>query len=181
MKRAALAVIALALAAAADAPGAALRPHVRFAAPAGWRVEEHANGVDPVLRFTKGLDVITLYLYGAKGTAYATPEAFLRGPAASTMGSAPKADGRVTVAGLSLVLYRRGYPVRLGDPHVPASGAAPEMASERFIVLPLAGSRFAVAAHAFESSVPSFEREGARAFDKFLKALRPAPAPKPRK
>ncbi|MDX6768502.1 MAG: hypothetical protein SF051_03155 [Elusimicrobiota bacterium] len=188
MKRFRLASAALVLSAAAfaqtpapAAPGAALRPFVRFTPPAGWRAEERANGADPVVSFRKGLDVITLSLYGAEGSAYEDPGAFLRGPAASTLGAPPRADGRVKVAGRSLALYRRGYPVRLGDPHAPSSGRPPELARERFVVLPLRDGRFVVASHAFESAVPSFERDGERAFTAFLKTLQPSPKPRPKK
>lgn len=155
----------------AAGPGAAVRAAASFTAPKGWAAEEHANGADPVLSFRKGLDRISLRLFGAKGSAYGTPEAFLRGPAATTMGRPPKDAGAVVVAGKRRALYEHGYPVQLGDPH--ARSGPPELAVERFVLVPLADGRFLVAAHAFESPIPSLERTGEEAFAAFLKSLKP--------
>lgn len=155
-------------------PGAALRAVASFAVPAGWKATDYANegGVDAVLELRKGLDRITLRLFGAKGSAYKQPDAFLRGPAATTMGKAPEAVGVAVVAGEKRAVYRHGYPVMLGDPHAASSGR-PEMAREHFVVVPLRDGRFLVATHSFESPVPSYEKDGEKAFDAFLKSLKP--------
>ena len=185
----ALAALALALPASAEvkvttptkpAPGAALRAVASFAAPAAWTASEHANGSDPVLEFRKGLDRISLRLFGASGSAYSGPDAFLRGPAATTMGQAPESAGSVVVAGEKRAARRRGYPIMLGDPHAASSGR-PDMASERFVIVPLRDGRFLVAAHAFESPIPSAAPDGERAFETFLKSLRLMPVKKPSK
>lgn len=160
-------------------PGAALRAVASYAAPAGWKAADHANegGADAVLEFRKGLDRITLRLFGAKGSAYKNPDAFLRGPAATTMGKAPEAVGVAVVAGEKRAVYRHGYPIMLGDPHAASSGR-PDMAREHFVVVPLRDGRFLVAAHAFESPIPSYEKDGEKAYEAFLKTLRPLPVKK---
>jgi hypothetical protein len=159
-------------------PAAQMRAAVSFSAPKGWTEEAHANGPDPVLTLKDGLDRITLRLYGAKGSAYAGPDAFLRGPSAGTLGAAPKAVDEAAVAGESRPIWEHAYPIMLGDPHVPASGLRPPMAKERFVLLPLPRGLFVVAGYAYESPVPPVEAEGEAAFRAFLKTLRPAVPPK---
>lgn len=153
-------------------PGAAFRPLATYAAPAGWTPQEYANGPDAVLRFQKGLDRISLRLYGAKGSAHKNPGDFLRGPAATTLGKAPEVVGQARVGGLKLAFYKRGYPIMLGDPHL-RGGAPPALATEHFVVLPLSGGLFLVAAHAYESPIPSSSKDGEDAFLAFLRTLKP--------
>lgn len=160
-------------------PAGDVRAAVSFKVPPGWTEEAHANGPDPVLTLRSGLFRISLAVYGARGSAYATPELFLRGPAASTLGAAPRPAGEALVAGKKRPLYERGFASSLGDPHAP-SGGRPALATERFLILPLTRGRFAVAAYAFEDPIPSSKPDGARAFEAFLKTLRPAPKKKRR-
>lgn len=153
-------------------PGAAFRALAAFTAPKGWAPEEYANGPDAVLRYEKGLDRISLRLYGSKGSAHKDPADFLRGPAATTMGKAPEPVGHVLVGGKKRPFYKRGYPIMLGDPHV-RGGIPPALAVEHFVVLPLSDGLFLVAAHAFESPVPSPRKDGEDEFLAFLRTLKP--------
>ena len=102
-------------------PAAAVAVLVRFTAPKGWTASDYANsgGADPVVRFENLSDAITLKAYGAPGSAYATPEVFLTGPAATSQGAAPTKEGTVSIAGRKLTLYRRRFPVSVPDPHGP--------------------------------------------------------------
>lgn len=165
---------------APPAPAALVRAAVSFKAPAGWKESAHANGPDPVLELRSGLDRIVLRVFGGAGSAYATPELFLKGPAAGTLGSAPQPAGEARVAGRALTLYEHGYPIMQGDPHVPSPGGRPPLAIERYVLLPLPGGRFVVAGHAYESPIPSADPAGAKAFAAFLETLKPAPAKKRR-
>lgn len=160
-------------------PAAAVRAAVSFAPPKGWTEEAHANGPDPVLTLRSGLDRISVAVYGGTGSAYATPELFLRGPAGTTMGAAAKVKGEAVVAGKKRPVYERGHILGSSSP-IPAPGGRPPLAQERFLILPLPGGRFAVAAYAFEDPIPSSKPDGSLAFDAFLKTLRPAPKKKRR-
>ena len=76
-------------------PAAAVAALVRYTAPKGWTASDYSNsgGADPVVRLENLADAITVKAYGAPGSAYATPEAFLVGPAATSQGgSAPTPD-----------------------------------------------------------------------------------------
>lgn len=159
------------------APAALVRAAVSFSAPAGWREDAHANGPDPVLELRKDLDRISLSLFGARGSAYATPAEYLRGPGAGTLGKPPQAVAELAVGGRKRVLYEHGVTMMMGDPHAPPGGGPP-LATERFVLLPLPDGRFLVAAHRFESPVPSVERAGEKAFSALLKTLKPAAKPK---
>lgn len=163
------------------APAALVRAAVSFAAPAGWAENAHANGPDPVLELRSGEDRISLRLFGGEGSAYASPELFLKGPAASTLGAPPETAGEELVAGKKRPLYERGYPLMSGVSPVPGVGGRPPMAKERFILLPLAKGRFLVAAHAYESPIPSARPDGAKAFAALLRSLKPASAKKKRR
>lgn len=153
-------------------PGAAFRARASFTPPAGWAPEEYSNGPDAVLHYKKGLDRISLRLYGSKGSAHKDPAEFLRGPAATTMGQAPEAVGQVLVGGKKRPFYKRGYPIMLGDPHA-RGGMPPALAVEHFVVLPLPDGLFLVASHAFESPVPAPRKDGDDAFLAFLRGLKP--------
>lgn len=155
-------------------PDALIRAAVSFSPPKGWTARHHANGPDPVLEFVSGVDRIALRLFGTNGTAYATPAAFLRGPAAGTLGKPPRNAGERKVAGEKRALYEHRV-------FVPGGGAAglreSDMALERFVVLPLPDGRFLVAAHAYLSPVPSAAPDGEKAFDALLATLKPARKP----
>jgi hypothetical protein len=140
--------------------------------PKDWKVEEYANGggADPVLAFVDGLDRITVRVFGAPGGAYKDSAAFLSGPAASTLGRKPEKVGSVTAAGRSLVLYRRGFPINLGDPHV--SSGPPMLGKEVFCLLPATGGRFIVLSLSRESPAPDLERRGEKAWEAFLKTVK---------
>jgi hypothetical protein len=187
MRRPLAALLAAGLAAAPETamsapaePAAAVRAAVSFKAPAGWEESAHTNGRDPVLHLRSGLYRISLSVFGGEGSAYATPELFLSGPAGTTMGVPAKPKGEAVVAGKKRPVYERGHILGASSP-IPAPGGRPPLAQERFVILPLAGGRFAVAAYAFEDPIPSAKPDGSLAFDAFLKTLRPAPAKKKRR
>jgi hypothetical protein len=96
------------------------------------------------------------------------------------MGVPAKPKGEAVVAGKKRPVYERGHILGASSP-IPAPGGRPPLAQERFVILPLAGGRFAVAAYAFEDPIPSAKPDGSLAFDAFLKTLRPAPAKKKRR
>lgn len=188
MRRPLAALLAAGLAAApenamsATAPAnaaAAVRAAVSFTPPSGWDELAYYNGSDPVLYLRSGLDRISVTVYGGPRSAYATPALFLRGPAATTMGVPAKLKGEAVVAGKKRQVYERGHILGSSSP-IPAPGGRPPLAQERFLILPLAGGRFAVAAYAFEDPIPSSKPDGSLAFDAFLKTLRPAPKKKRR-
>lgn len=159
-------------------PAAAVAALVRFTAPKGWTASDYANsgGADPVVRFENLNDAITVKAYGAPGSAFPTIESFLKGPAATSQGAAPVQDGTVTVAGKTLTVYRRRFPVNLPDPHGPP---APLMlGSEAFVVLPAAGKSFVVLSCVRDSPAPDIERAGEKAWTAFLKTVKPAAKPK---
>lgn len=155
-------------------PAAAVAALVRFTAPPTWHPVEYANseGADPVVRFERLSDAITIKGYGAPGSAYATPEAFLAGPAATSQGAAPEAAGTATVAGKTLKLYRRHFQVDLPDPHGPPAPVM--MGSELFAILPVGGKRFVVLSCVRESPAPDLEDVGGKAWAAFLKTVKPA-------
>jgi hypothetical protein len=149
---------------------------VKFRGPASWHRSDYANsmGADPVVSFERGSERIAIYAYGASGSAYKTPDDFLKGPAASTMGRPPVRDGAATIAGREQALYRRGYPLTDTDPHVPQT-QAPRMGEEVFCVLPpAADGRFVVLAH--DQNIPATETSASTgaAWLAFLKTVRPA-------
>ena len=171
------AVLALPLAASAagaadaPAPSRAVAALVSHQAPKGWKTEEYANGggADPVVAHVDGLDRITVRVFGAPGSGYKTPALFLSGAAASSMGRRPEAAGNVTVAGRRLALYKRGFPIDLGDPHAPSGPVV--LGREIFCVLPVAGGRFVVLAYSRESPAPDLERRGEKAWENLLKTV----------
>ena len=160
----------------AHAPAPAVAALLRFQAPAGWRRGDYANsgGADPVVEFEKGADRIAVYVYGAPCSSYKTPEDFMTGPAATTMGRAPDRAGSALVAGRNVALYRRRYPLADGDPHA-ASSAPPRFGSAIYCVLPAAADgRFAVLTYSRESPIPDTEERGEKAWESFLKTVKPS-------
>lgn len=180
----ALAVLAAAtLAHAAEVnvkkPSDSVAELVTFAAPtAGWHPVEYANsgGVDPVLRFERLSDAIVVKAYGGPGSAYKTPEDFLKGPAATSSGAAPESVGTVEVAGKKAKLWRRRFHVDLPDPHGPPAPVM--MGSETFLVLPASGKRFVVLSKVRESPAPDLEDVGGKAWEAFLKTVKMGSAKK---
>ena len=184
MKLALIAVLALSAAATdanpveatktvkAPTPSQAVAALVNYRPPKSWEVEEYANGggADPVVAFVDGLDRITVRAFGAPGSGYKNPAAFLSGPAASTMGRKPETIGSVTASGRPVALYKRGIPVNLGDPHAPSAPAS--LGKEIFCILPGSGGRFVVLSYARESPAPDLERRGEKAWEAFLKTVK---------
>lgn len=153
---------------------------LQWTPPPGWDASDYSNagGADAVVAYERGADRITLRAYGAPGSDYKSLAKFLAGPAATTMGRAPKKAGSVRVGGRASPLYRREYPLADGDPHAPSS-RAPRMARETFCVLPpLPDGRFAVLAYARESPIPDLKGDGEKAWKTFLAGVKPAKAAK---
>ncbi len=173
------ALLAAPAAAELGSPGSLeMAKYVTWKGPKGWRVEEYANGggADPVVAYVYGQDRLTVRLFGAPGSAYKDAAAFFAGPAATSMGKKPGSSGTAKVAGKTLPVRTRTFPVMLGDPHT--RGAAPPLTGrERFVVLPLAEGRFAVLAMARESPAPDLERTGEKAWKAFLASVAPAKRP----
>lgn len=181
MRRAYSIVLALAAASAAHSvevaktvkaqtPSQAVAALVRHQPPKGWTVQEHANGADPVVAYEDGLDRITVRAFGGPNSSYKTPALFLSGAAASTMGRKPEDAGTVAAAGRRLALYKRGFPMNLGNPHVPSG--RPMLGTEFFCIMPAAGGRFIVLAYARESPAPDLEGRGEAAWAAFLKTVK---------
>lgn len=160
---------------AADKPRQTIARNVSFQAPKGWQAEEYANGggADPVQAFASGEDRIVVRVFGAPGSGYKDPAAFLGGAAASTMGRRPEKAGETTVAGRSTVLFRRGFPLNQGDPHTP-SGGQPPLGREIFLILTAPNGRFVVLSYARSTPIPDLERRGEKAWAAFLKTVKPA-------
>ena len=154
-------------------PADAVAALVRFTAPKGWTASNYSNseGADAVVRFENLSDAITLKVYGAPGSAYPTIEAFLVGPAATSQGEAPTAEGTVTAAGRKLKLYRRRFPVNIPDPHGPQVPLM--LGNELFAILPAKGKRFVVLSCLRESPVPDAEASGEKVWAAFLKTVKP--------
>lgn len=156
----------------AQTPSQSVAALVSHRPPKGWKAEEYANndGADPVVAFSDGLDRITVRAFGGPGSGYKSPALFLSGAAASTMGRKPESAGSVTVAGRRVALYRRGFPINLGDPHAPSG--PPMLGREIFCVLPASGGRFVVLAYSRESPAPDLEGRGDAAWEAFLKTVK---------
>jgi hypothetical protein len=171
---AALLALPASAAPAAPSPESAVAALVSLTPPKGWEKTAYANagGADAVVAYQDGADRLLARVFGAPGSFYETPRAFLTGPAAATMGRRPRPAGRALVAGRRLRVYRRGYPLADGDPHAVSSGRA-RMASERFVILPPApDGRFVVLSYQRESPVPDPELRGEAAWKAFLKSAR---------
>jgi hypothetical protein len=179
-----LAALVAASAAAAPAPAAkpsadAVAAVVTFRDPSRWHRSDYANsmGADPVVSFASGSERISVYVYGAPGSAYKTPDDFLKGPAATTMGKAAERAGSVAVGGRQVAQYRRRYPLGDEDPGKPEA-APPRMGEQLFCILPpLADGRFAVLAHDQNRPAPG-PSSGGSAWKSFLKTVKRA-GPKP--
>lgn len=155
-------------------PSEQIRAQLRFRAPEGWKPVAYANagGADPVLRYEDASDAIQIRVFGAPGSDYATPKAFLAGPAGSERGAAPVSAGFASVAGGKRALYRRGFPIATPDPHGPSSPVALQ-GRETFLVLPLEGRRFAVLSYRRSSPIPDPRERGEKAWAAFLKTVEP--------
>src|SRR3569832_2113297 len=168
---------------AAAAPPPAAKPSadavsqvVTFRDPIRWKRSDYANsmGADPVVSFAQGSERISVYVYGAAGSAYKTPEDFLKGPAATTMGKPPEPAGKAKVGAQELAQYRRGYPLGDYDASKPEAGP-PRMGEQLFCILPpMADGRFAVLAHDQNRPAPGPSRSGGPAWKAFLKTVKPA-------
>ncbi|MBI2385080.1 MAG: hypothetical protein HYV14_03590 [Elusimicrobia bacterium] len=155
-------------------PAQTVAAALSFTPPKGWTPVEYANagGADPVVRYENLADAVQVRLFGAPGSDYPTPADFLAGPAASEQGAAPAAGGTALVAGKKLALHRRRFPIEPADPHRPSPGKS-IMGTETFCVLPLKDGRFAVLAYRRASPIPDLQRKGEKAWEAFLKSVRP--------
>lgn len=142
---------------------------VRYAAPAGWSVAKSSARKGPELRFAKGADVIRLRRLGGPGSRYKGPADYLAGFEATTMGKPPEKVRQTKVAGKKVWVYRHGYPIVLGDPHV-QDPSPPRLAREEFCVIPYRG-QFFVLSWAWESPVPDLESAGEDAWRAFLSSF----------
>lgn len=138
----------------------------RFPPLEGWKLRR-TEGQDSALQFTRGEDIIKVRLFGGKGSRYLKLHDYLKGFEATTMGSPPERVREETVSGLRVALYRHGYPLMQGDPHV-MDPRPPALATEEFCILPV-GSRFLVLSWAAESAVPDPEGSGNEAWRSFLR------------
>lgn len=139
-----------------------------FSLPSGWEVEK-GSGADPSLRASRGRHVLRVRLFGGPKSRYDAPAKYLAGLEATTMGRPPERAGTAKVGDKEVPLYRHGYPIELGDPHM-VSPEPPKLAKEHFVLVP-AGKRFFVLSYAFESSIPEPSGEGEKAWEEFLKSF----------
>ncbi len=158
----------------AKTPGQAVREYLVVKGPAGWSAEEYSNaeGADPVVRFQSLSDAVVIRLYGAPGSDYPKAESFMAGPGATEAGAAPVDAGSVVVAGKKLALLKRRFPIVQADPHRPTPGRS-LMGTELYCLLPLKDGRYAVLAYRRETPVPDMDRKGEKAWEAFLKTVRP--------
>jgi hypothetical protein len=150
---------------------------IRIEPPSGWGREAYSNtgGVDLVVRFEDRLDRLAVYIYGAKGSFYRSVEDFMSGPGATTMGSPPDITGEEIVAGQKVTMYRRGFPLSVGDPHDYDPTRTPLMGKEFFCILPpFEDGRFFVLSYQRESPFPELgpKTKGGNAWKAFLKSVR---------
>jgi len=143
--------------------------------PKGWTRTAYANagGVDIVVSFERSEDRLLVRVFGAKGSSYRSPEDFLAGPAAGTMGRAAERKGSIRIDGKVIALFERGFPLLGNDPH-DSTPSKPQMGTEMFCVLPpFKDGRFAVLSHQRESPIPDLEEAGEKAWAAFLRGVRP--------
>jgi hypothetical protein len=154
-------------------PAQAVGALLAFTPPKGWTASGYANaeGADPVVRFEKLSDAVVIRVFGAPGSAYATPKDFLAGPAGSDQGAAPESAGTAAVAGKKVELHRRSFSIEASDPHRPSPGRSLK-GSEVYGVVPLKKGRFAVLAYRRESPIPDIDQAGEKAWTAFLKSIR---------
>ena len=93
---------------------------------------------------------------------------YLAGFEATTMGRAPEKLRIIKVAGVETWLYRHGYPIMLGDPHV-SDPRAVRLAEEEFCLLP-SGPRFIVLCWARED-LPDPTGQAEEAWKAFLNSF----------
>ena len=141
----------------------------RYAAPAGWELQKKDSAADPWRRFTQDSDVIEIKLVGGKGSRYASSADYLAGFEATTMGKPPEKLRQARVAGLKVWIWRHGYPINLGDPHV-VDPRPPQLAREEFCLIPC-GKKFLVLKWAHESPIPDLNAVGKKAWESFLGSL----------
>ena len=142
---------------------------IGYSAPSGWELERNKPGREPELRFSKDLDAIKIRLRGGKGSRYASASDFVQGFEATTLGRPPEKLRKIRVAGRRVWLYRHGYPVMLGDPHM-QDPRPPQLAQEEFCVIPW-GGKFWVLSWTLDSPVPDPEAAGERAWELFLSSF----------
>ena len=156
-------------------PSKAASALLEWTPPPGWKSSEYSNagGADIVVAYEEGMERIEIKIFGAPKSFYRTPEAFMAGPGATTMGRAPAKSGIARAAGGAVTVYRRKFPLPGGgDPHAFSPGP-PLMGRETFCVLPpFPDGRFAVLAYARESPTPSVKGEGEKAWKAFLAGVR---------
>lgn len=150
---------------------------IEVSPPGGWSRTAYSNagGIDLVVAFERGADRLVVQVFGAKGSFYGNPADFFAGPGATTMGRAPEKKGEALVAGRTISLYRRRFPLPEGGPHDSTPGK-PKMGAESFCVLPpFKDGRFIVLSLQRESPIPSLERVGENAWEAFLRSVRILP------
>ncbi len=138
--------------------------------PEGWSVEKETAAAQPWIRLHRGRHEIGIRVFGGPTSRYATPAAFLDSFEARTKAALADKVGKVRVLGVKTVLYRRGYPVDLGDPHA-TGGPEARMAREDFCLAP-AGKRFYVLSHSDESHPPDPEKTEEKDFQRLLRSFR---------
>ncbi|HAM36881.1 MAG TPA: hypothetical protein DEB40_11750 [Elusimicrobia bacterium] len=136
--------------------------------PEGWEVDKAEDAVDPSLIFSLGPDIIKARLLGGEGSRYASPAEYLKGFEATTMGKPPEKIRAIKVVGGKTWLYRHGYPMALGDPHV-VGDMPPILAQEEFCIIPI-GRKFLVLSWAHESA-PDPEFAAEKAWTRFLERI----------
>jgi hypothetical protein len=157
-------------------PSKAAAALLNWTPPRGWKASEYANagGADLVVAYENGVDRIAVKIFGAPTSFYRTPEEFMAGPGATTMGRPPVKAGAARAAGGAVTVYRREFPLAEGDPHA-VSGPPPLMGRETFCVLPpFPDGRFVVLSYSRESAVPDIKAKGEKAWTAFLAGVRPA-------
>ena len=160
-------------------PSKAAAALLEWTPPKGWTASERSNagGSDSVVAYESGSDRIEIKIFGAPGSFYASPERFMAGPGATTMGRPPVKRGAARAAGRAVTLYRREFPLPGGDPHAFSAGP-PRMGRETFCVLPpFPDGRFAVLSYAREGPAPDATGRGEKAWSAFLAGVRLARGP----
>ena len=148
--------------------------------PNGWTRTAYANtgGVDFVVAFERGANRLLVRVFGAKRSSYRTPEDFLSGPAAGTLGRAAGRKGAAKIDGRTVALFERGFPLLARVPHG-STPAKPQMGTETFCVLPPSkDGRFIVLSYQRESPIPDLKGTGEKAWEVFLRGVRMLPLKK---
>lgn len=141
----------------------------RYEAPAGWPAQQWAQSPDAFLHFTKSTEtVIMVRLFGGEGSVFASPEAYMKDPSATTQGLPPKTLRTVTVAGRSVKLYEIGQLVGRGDSYMGTREA--KLGREIFCLVP-SGRRFFVLSYAEDRPQGDHARAAGKAWEAFLKSF----------